>query len=94
MSAVQIRLNLSDLSREMGAMRIWLDQHRFEPSSFSCRDGGDGVVVSVEFKAADQAQAFSKHFNGRVNRRLRRKTGDASPLDNLDNGWSQSGVIG
>lgn len=91
MRAVQIRLSLTDLPREMGAMRVWLDEHRFEPSSFSCRDDDGGVVVSLEFKAADQAQAFSKHFNGRANRHSTRNTGvDRNP----DIGWSQSGIIG
>jgi hypothetical protein len=66
MSAVELRLNPSDLPREMGAMRIWLDQHRFEPSGFSCRDVDDGVLVSLEFKIACQAVAFAERFGGRA----------------------------
>lgn len=94
MRAVQIRLNLGDLRREMEAMRIWLDRHRYEPSSFSCRDDVDGVVVSLEFRAADQAQAFLKHFDGRASVRSTRRIGKDPSPGNPDTGWSQSGVIG
>ena len=86
MSAVELRLSASDLSREMGAMRVWLDQHRFEPSSFSCRDVDNGVLVSLEFKIANQARAFAQRFGGRAD--------DASELPpaTLDAGVSTSGV--
>jgi hypothetical protein len=66
MSAVELRLNPADLPREMGAMRVWLDQHRFEPSGFSCRDVDDGVLVSLEFTIAHQAVAFAERFGGRA----------------------------
>ena len=66
MSAVELRLSPSDLPREMGAMRVWLDQHRFEPSGFSCRDVDDGVLVSLEFKIAHQAVAFAERRDGFV----------------------------
>jgi len=66
MSAVELCLSSSDLPREMGAMRVWLDQHRFEPSSFSCRDIDDGVLVSLEFRIANQAHAFAERFGGRA----------------------------
>ena len=88
MSAVELCLNPSDLPREMGAMRVWLDQHRFEPSAFSCRDVDDGVLVSLEFRIANQAHAFAQRFGGR--------TGTASELPTamLDAGISTDGVIG
>ena len=88
MSAVELRLSQSDLPREMGAMRVWLDQHRFEPSAFSCRDIDDGVLVSLEFKIAHQAHAFAERFGGRADA--------ASELQaaTLHAGVSTSGVIG
>jgi len=64
MSAVELRLSPNDLPREMGEMRVWLDQHRFEASSFSCRDADDGVLVSLEFKNAGHAHAFAERFGG------------------------------
>jgi hypothetical protein len=89
MSAVELRLSSSDLPREMGAMRLWLDQHRFEPSGFSCRDVDDGVLVSLEFKIADQAHAFAERFGGRAD------PASAPPRATIDDvGSSSTGVIG
>ena len=88
MNAVELRLSSSELPREMGAMRIWLDQHRFEPSGFSCRDVDDGVLVSLEFKIAHQAAAFAERFGGRA---------DAAaelPSGTLDKALSTPGAIG
>jgi hypothetical protein len=88
MSAVELRLNPSDLPGQMGAMRVWLDQHRFESSGFSCRDSDDGVLVSVEFKVAYQAVAFAKRFGGRAG------AGLGLPMATLDARVSATGVIG
>ena len=88
MSAVELRLSQTDLPREMGAMRVWLDQHRFESSSFSCRDVDDGVLVSLEFKIAHQAIAFAERFGGRAD------SASELPSATLDAGVSSSGIIG
>ena len=88
MSAVELRLSPGDLPREMGAMRVWLDQHRFEPSGFSCRDVDDGVLVSLEFKIADQALAFAERFGGRAD-----ATPELTPLT-LVAGVSTTSVVG
>jgi hypothetical protein len=66
MRAVEIRLPPRELSTEMAAMRIWLDEHRFEPSSFACRDSDYGVLVCLEFKIARQAEEFASRFGGRA----------------------------
>jgi len=70
MYAVDIHVEQGDLSRQMSAMRIWLDEHRFEPSTFSCRDADHGMLVCVEFKVPREAEAFAEHFDGRANGRL------------------------
>jgi hypothetical protein len=88
MRAVELRLSPSDLPREMGAMRVWLDQNRFELSGFSCRDVDDGLLVSLEFKIACQAVAFAERFGGRAD-----ATPELTPLT-LDAGVSTTGVIG
>jgi hypothetical protein len=72
----------------MGAMRVWLDQHRFELSGFSCRDVDDGLLVSLEFKTAHQAVAFAERFGGRAD-----ATSGLAPTT-LDAGTSTFGVIG
>jgi hypothetical protein len=78
----------------MGAMRVWLDQHRFEPSSFSCRDMDDGVLVSLEFKIAHQAHAFAERFGGRSEGQSMTDGPAELPSATLDAGVSASGVIG
>lgn len=70
MYLVDIRMQPRDLSRQMSAMRIWLDEHRFEPSTFSCRDTDCGVLVSVEFRISGEAAAFAERFDGQANGRL------------------------
>jgi hypothetical protein len=86
MYAVDIHVEQGDLSRQMSAMRIWLDEHRFEPSTFSCRDGDHGMLVSVEFKIPGEASAFAEHFDGRANGRLGTDFEEESAL-------SPSGVV-
>ena len=89
MSAVELRL--SDLPREMAEMRVWLDQHRFETSGFSCRDAEDGVLVSLEFKNAGHAHAFAERFGGRANGPT---LSSAAYPPALDAGVSASGIVG
>jgi len=93
MSAVELRLSPSDLPRERVAMRLWLDQHRFEPSSFSCRDVDDGVLVSLEFKIAHQARAFAEHFGGRADGSSISAAAPTAKSATLDAGTPGSGVI-
>ena len=69
MYTVDIRVQQGDLSRQMSAMRIWLDEHRFEPSTFSCHDTDDGTIVCIEFKVPREAEAFAEQFDGQANGR-------------------------
>lgn len=87
MSAVELRLNPADLSRDMGAMRAWLDQHRFELSRFSCRDDAGGMLVSLEFKLPLQAQAFAAHFGGRAD-----APSETVSLEDLQQGGFDTGL--
>ena len=70
MRTVEIRFQPQQLSGLMAAMRIWLDERRFEPSSFSCHDSGAGALVRVEFKVPGEADAFARRFGGRVDAAL------------------------
>ena len=74
MYLVDIRMQPGDLSQQMSAMRLWLDDHRFEPSTFSCRDTDCGMLVSVEFKISREAAAFAERFDGQANGRLGAKS--------------------
>jgi hypothetical protein len=67
MHVVEIRLKPSDLSKQMAAMRTWLDERRIDLSTFACRHHGDGMLVRVEFRLGHQAAAFAERFGGRAN---------------------------
>jgi len=66
MHTVEIRVPRRELSERMAMMRMWLDERRFEPSTFNCRDAEEDVLVRIEFKVASEAKAFAAHFNGRL----------------------------
>jgi hypothetical protein len=66
MRTVEMRLRPQELSEKMAAMRMWLDERRFEPSSFTCHDCGAGVLVRIDFKIAEEADAFSRGFGSSV----------------------------
>lgn len=75
MRTVVLPVKSSDLSTQMAAMRVWLDERRFEPSNFSCRDSAAGVLVRVDFKAAAEADAFARQFSGTVDGALAAEAG-------------------
>ena len=66
MHTVEILLNLSDLSEQMNAMRVWLDQQGYEPSSFSSRELKGKLLLSASFRARQAAEAFAHRFAGRL----------------------------
>jgi hypothetical protein len=78
----------------MSEMRIWLDQNRFESSTFSCRDAAYDVLVSVEFRAARQAVAFAERFAGRANARSIADPEEQSAGQILETGLSRYAVGG
>ena len=94
MHVVEIRLRPSELSMQMGAMRIWLDEYRFEPSSFACSEGSSGVVVSLEFKSGRRAEEFAKRFGGRADGTLTAGPEQEAAGEILETGLSPSGIVG
>jgi hypothetical protein len=67
MRTVEIDLGPGELCEQMAAMRIWLDDRRWEPTAFSCRDYGRGVLVRIDFKVPQEGEAFARRFGGRLN---------------------------
>jgi hypothetical protein len=67
MHTVVIRLAQADLRDKMNAMRMWLDERRFEPSTFASQVNGTMISVSVSFRLAEEARAFAAQFSGQVN---------------------------
>jgi hypothetical protein len=67
MRTVEINLEPGELCEQMAAMRIWLDNRRWEPSTFSCRSDGLGVLLRIDFKIEEEGEAFARQFGGRMN---------------------------
>ncbi len=67
MHTVEIRLDQADLRDKMNAMRMWLDERRFEPTTFASHANGSTMCLSVSFRSAEEAKAFAIQFAGRVN---------------------------
>jgi hypothetical protein len=68
MRTITVRLRAVDLSREMVAMRVWLDRNAYAAARFDCDQHGNDVVVSVDFRMDAAAEAFAKRFGGKDGR--------------------------
>ena len=67
MQTVEVRIAADQLPQQMAAMRSWLDQHRFEPTTFSCDETpSDDIRVSITFGSGGAATAFAARFMGRL----------------------------
>ena len=66
MHTVEILLNRTDLRDQMGAMRVWLDERRYETSVFNYHQDNGGIVLTVVFDLAEEAEAFANRFAGRL----------------------------
>jgi hypothetical protein len=49
MTTVLIRVTTGELSEKMAGMREWLNEHRYEPSKFTCDQYGSIFAVCVDF---------------------------------------------
>ena len=90
MHSIEIRLSRHELRERMAMMRIWLDEHRFEPSIFNCREVGGDVLVHIEFKVAREAAAFAARFGGR----LAGPGGEAESEPDILKSILPSGIVG
>jgi hypothetical protein len=66
MHTVEILLNQTDLRDQMSAMRVWLDERRYETSVFNYHQDIGGILLIVGFGLADEAEAFASRFAGRL----------------------------
>jgi hypothetical protein len=66
MYRIEMHLRSAELLETMAAMRVWLDERRFEPSTFTCRDGAADMLVGVAFRSESEGEAFVGRFGGRV----------------------------
>lgn len=63
---VQVRLDEKSLVTRMSEMRVWLDNHRYEPDLFQYRAERRGALLRVDFKFESEAFAFAEAFGGSV----------------------------
>jgi hypothetical protein len=65
MRTTEVRLlDENDLARRLTDTRIWLDKHRYEPSTFTYFFLDPGMMIRVAFKLAEEAEAFAQEFRG------------------------------
>jgi hypothetical protein len=64
---VEIRLvEDSILSERMEAMRLWLDERRFEPAAFRYAFAQKTIVFRVDFPVEGEAAEFATAFGGKL----------------------------
>ena len=66
MRSVSLRLQKAYFSTEMVEMRRWLDRNQYEPTRFDCCQNDDEIILSVDFRREEAAEAFAKHFDGEI----------------------------
>ena len=66
MHTVEILLNRTDLRDQMSAMRVWLDERKYETSDFNYHQDNGGILLTVAFGLAEEAEAFANRFAGRL----------------------------
>jgi hypothetical protein len=65
MHTAEVRIAADDdFGARLKDMRFWLDEHRFEFSTFTYLDLDPGIRIQVSFNVADEAQAFAQRFGG------------------------------
>ena len=60
----QPRCVRNDLSERLTDMRVWLDEHRYEPSTFAYFFVSRGMKIRVSFKVEDEAKKLAERFDG------------------------------
>jgi hypothetical protein len=81
MRTVVVRVGDADFSNQMAEMRQWLDRHRYEPVKFVYNQTDGGLVISVGFAQAGEAEAFATHFDGREPAEITLPSEEIRPAD-------------
>ena len=64
--AITVPIADGQLGPLMAKMRTWLDDRRYEPTTFRYQLGGERTVIYVEFKIEAEARAFAETFKGEL----------------------------
>jgi outer membrane lipoprotein-sorting protein len=63
MPAVMVRVaHGDDFGEAMKKIRVWLDHHKIDPSSFRTTVDGRGYLLSIDFRSEKLAEIFRKQF--------------------------------
>jgi hypothetical protein len=62
MRTATITLRGAEFAQTMSEMRIWLDQHLFEPTRFTYNQDKEIIVIAVDFLEDHHAEAFQSRF--------------------------------
>ena len=54
----------NDLTGRLTDIRVWLDERRYEPSTFTYFFLDPGMKIRVTFKIDHEAEAFAREFGG------------------------------
>jgi hypothetical protein len=65
MRTATVTLRGADFAQKMSEMRIWLDEHSFEPIRFTYKQDREIIVITVDFQEDHHAEAFQSRFAGR-----------------------------
>jgi hypothetical protein len=66
MRTIEVVIAPGHFSERLNEMREWLDEQGIEPSRFNYDSAQRSVVMRVDFKVAEEAQAFTRRFVGRA----------------------------
>ena len=65
MRTATVTLRGAEFTQKMTEMRMWLDEHFFEPIRFTYKQDREIIVISVDFPEDHHAEAFQSRFAGR-----------------------------
>ncbi len=60
----EVRIPDDNLVKRLTDIRVWLDEHRFQPSTFTYFFLHPEMMIRVLFKTDHEAEAFAEEFGG------------------------------
>ena len=67
MRVTEVRiLDEHDLAERLTDMRVWLDEHHYEPSTYTYFFLNPGMKIRVSFKIDDEGEEFAEKLSGHL----------------------------
>ena len=64
MQTAEVCIPDDNLVERLTDIRVWLDEHHYQPSTFTYFLFHPGMMIRVLFKIDDEAKAFAQEFGG------------------------------